>query len=1080
MAKRNKSKIASKSRKSALRIESLEQRQLLATITGGGTEVGSNIVHPNTNVYDQVLMTGSSVTVTADAGQVTRISFLDLQGDIVQAEFSGKGSLTISLDQFSTAAAPTNYNQPDVQYVKGLATFTIQGADATTNFSTFSVGSANAVNQALFTGGKTGGNNTADVARLLIVSDPTNPGGFSNFGSILAGNAVFSDGSGTVGISANNVSVQGTVRIGDIDARNAGVPSLIFGSNSQFGTIQVSGGDLVQTNALVINGNGFTNVNSIAGTTSAGATLSAQIVTGGNIDTSSGTAGTQAATVVTLDETTTYDLTGKSQAQITAFFNGRTFTNAITISGDLTGVGEIKAAEFRGGATFTGAIEGDITVEGAAGNVTFSKGLVAGADFKAGTVGTVTLGGDLAGTVRAKSIGGVAVTGNVSGTISSDYSDNGFTTNVDKAIGNVSITGNLTGKIEGMLGIGNVSVDGNVTTATGYVLRTASGTTGDEAVGNIGTVTVKGDVNVGAGVELIEIAASGVYGNITVSGGGSLGDTTTGPNFGNIAITTSLGSASAKAGNISITETVDVVVGTITAGGTLGSLGDLTVKSGGTASTDITLDTINLGTGVSFGKIDLSGARTISTAAISAKTIGDIVINAGATNTVNINNAISAADNVATGIGSIGAITITGVTTIKDDIKASTIGAITLNNTTTFEADDGFFAKKTFTSLTANGDVTFGDGLAIQVGGTTGAFTFNGTTTFGNGGTVGTIAADNDTSALDKIGSLVFNGRVVGGAGTEVRASSVGDITVKAVLNQNQALVTDFTVDVRNNFSAADGTSEETVNRNGSDVGNYSIGNITVQSTNTIGVSGTSLFSGSNSFMALGKIGDVSFLGGGSASLQSSLFAAATSGVAVVVGDGDGDFTNFGTGAQVNFNGDVDFADTGENAADFNGNTTVSIGKVTINASGPGDDLINAGGNAGGTNGLIVLSGVEGLTSANFPAAANDTILLGATDAQLRGTVGEISIGSLSQLLAISNIAAIDNTNNVTGNFNALENQQNAGVIAASNGFGDASISPFTKVQGVTTNFDTDSDSLLLAGTSATDADANSIIIVRL
>src|ERR1041385_7200871 len=116
MAKRNKAKFASKSRKSALRVEALEQRQLLAAVTGGGTEVGSNIVHPNGNVYDQVLMTGSSVTVTADAGQVTRVSFLDLQGDIVQAEFAGKGSLTISLDQFSAAAPAANYNQPGVNY----------------------------------------------------------------------------------------------------------------------------------------------------------------------------------------------------------------------------------------------------------------------------------------------------------------------------------------------------------------------------------------------------------------------------------------------------------------------------------------------------------------------------------------------------------------------------------------------------------------------------------------------------------------------------------------------------------------------------------------------------------------------------------------------------------------------------------------------------------------------------------------------------------------------------------------------------------------------------------------------------
>jgi hypothetical protein len=133
--------------RSHLKLEALEARQLLAGVTGGGTEVGSDIHHPNGNTYDQVLMTGSSVTVTADAGQITRVSFLDLQGDIVQAEFSGAGDLTISLDKFVGPAEAANYVQPGVKYVQGLATFTITGENASTNFSVFSVGSGNAVVQ---------------------------------------------------------------------------------------------------------------------------------------------------------------------------------------------------------------------------------------------------------------------------------------------------------------------------------------------------------------------------------------------------------------------------------------------------------------------------------------------------------------------------------------------------------------------------------------------------------------------------------------------------------------------------------------------------------------------------------------------------------------------------------------------------------------------------------------------------------------------------------------------------------------------------------------------------------------------
>lgn len=1072
MAKRNKAKFASKSRKSGLRIEALEQRQLLASITGSGTQVGENIVHPNGNVYDQVLMTGSSVTVTADAGQVTRVSFLDLQGDIVQAEFSGKGTLTISLDSFAAAAEATKYNQPGVQYVSGLASFVVQGSDASTNFSVFSVGSGNAVNQNLFAGGKTGGDNTADVARLLIVADPNNAGGFSTMGGIRAGNAVFSDTSGVIGISAANVNVQGPVVIGDIDAKNAGVPTLTFAANSQFATLTVSGGDLVQTNGVNFVPTGFTTVNSVDGTNSAGTTLRSNVIAGATVG---------GKTVVTLDSSSTFDLTGKTQTQIDAAFSGRTFSNALTVSGDLTGVNSITAAEFRGGVTFKGTLEGDITVTGAAGNITLEKGLSAGSDIKAASIGNVTSTGNLAGTITGKSVGNVAITGDLSGTISSDYSNDGFTTGVDKAVGNVSVTGNATStaRIVGILGIGNVSVDGNVLTAAGQsFLRTNSGTTGDEAVANIGTLTVKGDVNVGAGANLINIAANGVFGDVTISGGGSLGDTTTAINTGNIVIGTSLGAASAKTGNISITDTVDISVGTITAAGTLGTLGNVTVvNSSAAAGTDIQLGTINLGTGVSLGNVNLSGARTIATGAISAKNIGDIVINAGATNTVTIGGAINAADNVATGTSSIGAISLTGVTAINADINASTIGAVTLTGVTTFGNNQGFNALKSFASLTASTDVNFNatGGPNIQVGGTTGAFTFNGTTTFTNS-TNPSIKADNDASTLDKIGSLVFNGRVVGAAGVEIQGSAIGDITVKASLNQGQALVTAFDVLATNNTSGVNGTSEETIARAGTDLANYAIGNVTVQSTNTIGVASTSLFSGTNSFVALGKIGDIALIGGGSSALQASLLANNTgAGVAFAVGDGDG-LGN--TTAQFDFNGDGDFGDTGENTADINANTTVSIGKVTINAAGPGDDLVNGGGAASGSDGLVILAGVRA-TNANLladGAASNLTEI----DAQLRGTIGEISIGNLSQLLAIDRIAtALDVDGKTQYNDGTNQDDQHlAGVIAAANGY--VTTSPITKVQGVTVNFDADNEALLLAPVAAGTADGNSVIIVRI
>ena len=283
MAKRTK-----KLSKSVLKLEALEQRQLLAGISGSGEEVtpgGSGvdhfILHPNGNKYDQVLMTGQTVSVTNDAGTVTRVSFMDLQGDIVQAEFSGTGTLTISLDSYTGPKEASNYVQPGVKYVSGLATFTIEGSDATTNFSVFSVGSATAINQSLFDDTHTGGNHWADVQRVTVVADTSNPNG-SVLGGIRAANAVFTADSGVVGITAANVQVQNVVRIGDIDAKGTANPVLVFGGTSQFGAVEIAGGDLMQSNGKVINNSGSYNyqISSIDNTDSTGSALAAKTITG--------------------------------------------------------------------------------------------------------------------------------------------------------------------------------------------------------------------------------------------------------------------------------------------------------------------------------------------------------------------------------------------------------------------------------------------------------------------------------------------------------------------------------------------------------------------------------------------------------------------------------------------------------------------------------------------------------------------------------------------------------------------------------------------------------------------------------
>lgn len=211
-----------------------------AKVSGDGNEVGTDIVHPNKNVYDQVVATGTSVTIKADAGQVTRTSFLDLTDDIVQVEFSGAGSLTIDLAASSGPAAPALYYQPASTYMKGHATITIVGTDETTNVAVFTVGAKTAVNQALFRAA-THYDGVADIALLGIRSRN------GRFGRVGCANTEFSGTAGPVGLHAPGVDFAGPVYLHNLAAADDADPTLVTGSIGT-GSIGIAGGDMAQPN----------------------------------------------------------------------------------------------------------------------------------------------------------------------------------------------------------------------------------------------------------------------------------------------------------------------------------------------------------------------------------------------------------------------------------------------------------------------------------------------------------------------------------------------------------------------------------------------------------------------------------------------------------------------------------------------------------------------------------------------------------------------------------------------------------------------------------------------------------------
>ncbi len=237
-----------------------------AKVIGSGSELRADVHHPNGNIYDQVLLSGAAATMTADAGQVLRTSYVDSTNDIVQVEFSGAGTLSIVLENSSAPAVASNYNQPDVLYVKGHAGIVITGANETTNLSVFSVGRMTAVDQSLFKSNVTY-DGMADLAFIAIASSN------GKFGGLRAADVNFFNTHGVTGVYAPNVQFAGPLYIGDINAFDNAVSEIVVGSVSD---ARITGGNLFQSNGQAVRVSGLSKLKFADGTDSHGNLLPAQ------------------------------------------------------------------------------------------------------------------------------------------------------------------------------------------------------------------------------------------------------------------------------------------------------------------------------------------------------------------------------------------------------------------------------------------------------------------------------------------------------------------------------------------------------------------------------------------------------------------------------------------------------------------------------------------------------------------------------------------------------------------------------------------------------------------------------------
>ena len=131
----------------------------------------------------------------------------------------------------------------------GKPSVVIDGADANTFFSIFTVGRINAFNQALFPEGQVY-DAQADVTLVEVVNS-------TGMGGIQLSNTVFSGSTGKTGIDARGVPIGVRLTIGDIDASGDAVPHLLFGDGSftvAAGNpgLRITGGDLLQTNGAAV------------------------------------------------------------------------------------------------------------------------------------------------------------------------------------------------------------------------------------------------------------------------------------------------------------------------------------------------------------------------------------------------------------------------------------------------------------------------------------------------------------------------------------------------------------------------------------------------------------------------------------------------------------------------------------------------------------------------------------------------------------------------------------------------------------------------------------------------------------
>ncbi len=246
--------------------------------TAGSVETRAewqDIRHLNGATYDQFLLTGVAGTFTADPGEIARMSFLDPNDSIVQVEMSGAGAITVVLADPQGPVPPALYNQSGIAYMKGKPTVILAGADESTHFTIYSVGTATnpgvtrpEVNYAGW----------AEVAAAGILSTD------GRLGGIHQGNVLYRSATGYTGVLAPEVGALGSLGVvHEIAASGTALPYLYFGAGGTV-TLKIAGGTLAQPNGEWLTVRGLARLQLGAGQDSCGRGAPAGAIRGDLVD----------------------------------------------------------------------------------------------------------------------------------------------------------------------------------------------------------------------------------------------------------------------------------------------------------------------------------------------------------------------------------------------------------------------------------------------------------------------------------------------------------------------------------------------------------------------------------------------------------------------------------------------------------------------------------------------------------------------------------------------------------------------------------------------------------------------------